>query len=260
MPDNFALITGASSGIGLEMARLLAQRGYHLLLVSNQEAELKKLQLELAKEFNKRVEILPINLATAEAAKAVFDYCNSKALNVEVLINNAGFFFFGQIADADYGKATAMMLLHVVTLSQMCTLFGAQMKERRKGYILNTSSISAYKSFPGIGYYGSTKAYIKSFTQSLHTELKHYGVHVTCLSPGATATNLYDPNVINVELGKKVGVMMNAQKVAAAGIEGLFKNKAVVVPGLLTKLMLFFARLTPQWLIYQIRIRSRWLK
>lgn len=260
MSESFALITGASSGIGLEMARLMAQRGYNLLLISNQQQELKRLQIDLAKQYNSRVEILHLNLADAEAAKQIFDYCGANNLTVEVLINNAGFFFFGQITDADYNNATAMMLLHVVALSQMCTLFGAQMKQRGKGFILNTSSISAYKSFPGIGYYGSTKAYIKSFTQSLHAELKYYGVHVTCLSPGATATNLYDPNVINVELGKKTGIMMSAEKVAKAGIDGLFKNKAVVVPGLLTRLMLFFAMLIPQWIVYQVRIRTKWLK
>src|SRR5690554_3275751 len=111
------------------------------------------------------------------------------------------------------------------------------MRQRKRGFILNNSSIAAYKAFPGIGYYGASRSYIKSFTRSLRTELKFYGVHVTCLCPGATATNLYDPNVIDVELGKKIGIMMSAEKVAKLGVKGLFKNKAVVVPGFVTKLM-----------------------
>lgn len=133
-----------------------------------------------------------------------------------------------------------------MTSSLLCTLFGNEMRKRSKGFI-HTFSISAFKDFPGIGYYGATKSYIKSFTRSLRTELKFYGVHVTCLCPGATATNLYDPNVIDVERGKKLGIYsMSAEKVATLGVKGLFNDKAVVIPGFMTRLMLFLAVLTPQ--------------
>ena len=142
----------------------------------------------------------------------------------------------------------------------VCTLFGGEMKKRKRGFILNMSSSAAFKAFPGIAYYGATKSYIRNFTQSLRTELKFYGVYVTCLCPGATATNLYDPNVINVALGKKLGIMMNAENVAKLGISGLFNNKAVVIPGIITKLMLFLALLTPQWMIYQIRKKAKLLR
>ncbi len=260
MPETFALITGGSSGIGLEIAKLLVARGYALVLVSNQQEQLSQLKQELSSQHKVRVEALYINLARSEAASEVFNFCQQRNLEVEVLVNNAGFFFFGQITDADIKKAQAKIHLHVMTSSLLCTLFGHEMRKRRKGFILNNSSISAYKDFPGIGYYGATKSYIKSFTRSLRTELKFYGVHVTCLCPGATATNLYDPNVINVELGKKLGIMMSAEKVAKLGVQGLFNNQAVVIPGLITKLMLFLALLTPQWVIYEIRKRTKFLK
>ncbi len=260
MPETFALITGGSSGIGLEIAKLLAARGYSLLLVSNQEEQLNQLKEELSSQHKVRVETVCINLARSEAASEVFNFCQQKNLEVEVLVNNAGFFFFGQITDADTLKAQAKIHLHILTSSLLCTLFGNEMRKRRKGFILNNSSISAYKEFPGIGYYGATKSYIKSFTRSLRTELKFYGVHVTCLCPGATATNLYDPNVIDVELGKKLGIMMSAEKVAKLGVQGLFNDKAVVIPGFMTKLMLFLALLTPQWVIYEIRKRTKYLK
>lgn len=259
MPEKFALITGGSSGIGLEIAHLLGRKGYALLLVSNQAELLEHYRHDLTQRHTVRVETLCLNLASTWAAQEVFDHCQRQRLEVEVLVNNAGFFFFGQVVDAELDSALSMLLLHTVTVAQLCTLFGNHMRERGRGYILNTSSISAYKAFPGIGYYGGTKTFIKSFTQSLHTELKLYGVHVTCLCPGATATNLYDPNVINVELGKKLGIMMDAREVAKAGVDGLFKNKAVVIPGAMTKLMLFLALLTPQWFIYQIRKRVKWL-
>jgi uncharacterized protein len=260
MPETFALITGSSSGIGLEIAKLLAARGYSLVLVSNQEEQLNQLKQELSSQYKVRVETLYINLARNEAASEVFAFCQQNNIEVEVLVNNAGFFFFGQITDADITLALAKTNLHVMTFSLLCTLFGNEMRKRRKGFILNNSSISAYKDFPGIGYYGATKSYIKSFTRSLRTELRFYGVHVTCLCPGATATNLYNPNVIDVELGKKLGIMMSAEKVARLGVQGLFRDKAVVIPGLMTKLMLVLALLTPQWVIYEIRKRVRVLR
>ena len=175
-------------------------------------------------------------------------------------ILNTLIFFFGEIADADMVRAQSIIHLHIMTSSLLCTLFGHEMRKRRKGFILNNSSISAFKDFPGIGYYGATKSYIKSFTRSLRTELKFYGVHVTCLCPGATATNLYDPNVIDVERGKKLGIMMSAEKVATLGVKGLFNDKAVVIPGFMTRLMLFLAVLTPQWVIYEIRKRTKFLR
>ena len=260
MPETFALVTGGSSGIGLEIAKLLAARGYSLVLVSNQEEHLNQLKQELSAQYKVKVETLSINLARSEAASEVFNFCRQNNLEVEVLVNNAGFFFFGHITDADMVKAQAKIHLHIMTSSLLCTLFGNEMRKRRKGFILNNSSISAYKDFPGIGYYGATKSYIKSFTRSLRTELKFYGVHVTCLCPGATATNLYDPNMIDVELGKKLGIMMSAEKVARLGVQGLFNDKAVVIPGFMTKVMLFLALLTPQWVIYEIRKRTKFLK
>ncbi len=260
MPEVFALITGSSSGIGLEIAKLLAERGYSLVLVSNEEERLNQLKQILSDQYEVRVETLHINLARSEAASEVFNFCQQSKLEVEVLVNNAGFFFFGQVTDADIEMAQAKIHLHVMTSSLLCTLFGNEMRKLRKGFILNNSSISAYKDFPGIGYYGATKAYIKSFTRSLRTELRYYDVHVTCLCPGATATNLYDPNVIDVELAKKIGIMMSAEEVAKLGVSGLFNNKAVVVPGLVTKAMLFLALLTPYWVIYEIRKRTKFLR
>lgn len=260
MTETFALVTGGSSGIGLELAKLLVARGYSLLLVSNQEERLNQLKAELSAHYGLRVETLCINLACNEAASEVFNFCQRNNLEVEVLVNNAGFFFFGQITEADTVLAQAKIQLHVMTTSLLCTMFGNEMRKRKKGFILNNSSISAFKGFPGIGYYGATKTYIKSFTRSLRTELKFYGVRVTCLCPGATSTNLYDPNVINIELGKKLGIMMSAEKVAELGLRGLFNDKAMVIPGIMTKLMLIFALLTPQWVLYEIRKRTNFLK
>jgi short-subunit dehydrogenase len=120
-----------------------------------------------------------------------------------------------------------------------------------------TSSVSAYKDFPGIGFYAASKTYIKSFSQSLRHEMRYYGVNVTTLCPGATATNLYDPNVINVEKGKRWGIMMDARKVAAAGLNGMFHNRSVVIPGFMTKVLTAISVLLPAIVIYWARVRWR---
>lgn len=258
--DEYALVTGASSGLGFEFSKILANEGYPLLLVSNDEEGLQHSVEKIQSEFNTNVIAHCLDLSHDDSAQRVFDYCEENELSIEVLINNAGFFFFGMATDADTEKAKSMIDLHVKTTSVLCTLFGAKMKERGRGYILNNSSISAYKHFPGIAYYGSTKAYIKSFTQSLRLELKPYGIHVTCLLPGATATNLYDPNVVNVERAKKLGIMLDPSFVARKGLRALFNNRSRSVPGVTTKIMNVFARMTPYWIIYILRKKSSFLK
>ena len=258
MKHPYALITGASSGIGLEISKVLGAKGYNLILVSNQGEILNELVSQFSVEFEVKLLCIDIDLTKEEASKEIFDFCENQQLEIEVLVNNAGFFFFGEAVEADPKTAMDMLNLHVRTTSIMCTLFGKQMKQRRKGYILNTSSISAYKDFPGIAYYGSSKSYIKSFTRSLRTELKRYGIHVTCLLPGATATNLYDPTIVNVPKAKKWGIMMDADKVARRGVRALFRNRSKVLPGFMTKLMNGFARATPHWLIYLISKRVKY--
>lgn len=251
MKNTYAVVTGSSSGIGLEMARELAQKGYNLVLISIETEKLQELQVELSKKYSVKVEILSSNLARKEAAQEVYDFC--KNFDIEILINNAGFFFFGQIINADLEKAASKIQLHVLTVSLLCTLFGKDFKEKGRGYILNTSSMSAYKDFPTIGYYGATKAYLKYFTRALRHELRYYGVSVTCLLPGAIITNLYDPNVVNLELGRKSGIMLSAEYVANRAIRDMFKGKAKSIPGISTKVFVLFMKLIPDWLIYQVR-------
>lgn len=251
MKNTYALITGSSSGIGLEMAKEIAKKGYNLILVSIETERLAELKSELAQEFGVKVEVLSCNLARKEAAREVYEFC--KSFDIEILINNAGFFFFGQIIHADLEKAAAKVQLHVGTVSLLCSLFGKDFKEKGRGYIMNTSSMSVYKAFPSIGYYGATKAYINYFTRALRYELKYYGVKVTCLLPGATITNLYDPNVVNLELGRKTGIMLPADFVAKKAVKDMFKGKARSIPGLSTKIFVVFMKWVPEWVIYQIR-------
>lgn len=254
-----ALITGSSSGIGFEMADILAQKGYSLLLVSNDAQGLVIAKDRIAA---RNVEIFThtMDLAQPEAARQLVQFCDENHYEIEVLVNNAGFFFFGEIVDADVAKAQKMLDLHILTVAQLCILFGNKMRARQKGYILNTSSLAAIKPFPGIGFYAASKAFITAFTRSLRYELKVYGIHVTSLNPGATATSLYDGMNIPMDLAVKTGIMLPPRYVAQKGINGLFKNKFMVVPGISTKIMMFFAKITPQWVIYLIRKHNPLMK
>jgi short-subunit dehydrogenase len=257
LTNHYAVITGAASGLGLEMAKLLAGKGYHLYL-----ADINALGLDSASQEIKsthRVDVLcaHMDLSLPDAAEKLYDDVRQRSLEVEVLISNAGFFFFGEITSADPERAANMIGLHVHTTSMLAIYFGREMKAKGRGYIMMTSSISAYQDFPGIGFYGASKSYIKSFGLSLRHELRYYGVNVSVLCPGATLTNLYDPKVIDVEKGKRWGIMMDADKVAKAGVEGMFKGKSVIMPGLLTKIMTYTSALLPGWLIFWVRVKWR---
>jgi len=253
-----ALITGSTSGIGLECARILAKKKYNVLLVSNEPQKLEELQSEFSTVYGVQVFTLYQDLSTLDAAETVYHYVLQNKLEVEILINNAGFFFFGEVVQSSPENASKMIHLHIHTTSLLCLYMGRHMKERGQGYIMNVSSISAFKDFPGIAFYATSKKFIKGFTRSLRTEMKYYGVKVTALCPGATATNLYDPNVIDLKKGMRYGIMMAAAEVAEAGIRGMFNNRAVIIPGILTKIMTWLSMLTPHWAIYLAR--KRWRK
>jgi hypothetical protein len=252
---DWALVTGACSGIGLELARGLAERGHPLVMVSNRERELGEAAEALRGAHGVQIHTVVMDLARADAAEAL--YAEVKARNVEpgVLINNAGMLLFGEVAETDPGKLDALLQLHVVTPTLLARRFGADMRARRSGHILIVSSISAWRPFPGIALYGASKRYLRDFADALRAELAVWGVHVTCLAPGAVATGLYDSRV-NVDLAKRVGVMVEPAFVARAGLEGLFARRARVVPGLGAKGMAFGMALCPGWLVGLLRRRT----
>ncbi|MBK7826877.1 SDR family NAD(P)-dependent oxidoreductase [Nannocystis sp.] len=259
-PNRLALVTGACSGIGRALAEGLAARGHPLVLVSERPAALAEAAAAIREAHGVPVQIVALDLARPEAAAELHAAVRELGLEVDILVNNAGFFFFGETVDADPARASAMLQLHVVTPSLLCTHFGRDMRARGRGHILLVASISAWRDFPGINYYGSSKKYLRGFARALRCELGVHGVNVTCLAPGATATALYSGTSVPVERARRLGVMMDAEVVAEAGLTAMFARRAEHIPGRLTRAMTLAAVLTPQWVIDLLRRHGPWLR
>lgn len=254
---NYALVTGASSGIGRYVSIALAQRGFPIIAVSNQPDNLEELKVHLEKTYSISVITLNMDLSAENAARQVFNYCEDHDLPVEVLVNNAGMLIYGETVQADDARIESLLQLHVMTPTLLCRLFGERMIHQGKGYILNVSSISAVMPYPTISLYGPTKTFLRHFTRSIRTEMNPLGINVTCLMPGATDTSFYGENIFSIERGKRLGMIKTPEKVAGAAIRALFKNRAECIPGLLNKLVVKLSPLLPYFLISILYSRSR---
>jgi len=257
---NIALITGGSSGIGFAIAQELAQRNLDLLIISNQPKELEQCKQVIEEQFRVQCYTLYKDLTAPTAAQEIFEHCTQNNFEVTTLINNAGILVFSEVVTAPIERVNAILQLHIYTPVMLCRLFGAPMKNKHNGSILNVSSISSVMPYPGISLYGPTKTFMRYFTRALRSEMKIYDVNVTCLIPGATATALYNPSKVNIQLAMKLGVMHRAETVAHTAVNALFKNKAECVPGFLNKLTVLFIPFVPSWIIYQIHKRTNLLQ
>ena len=248
----WALITGGSSGMGLEYARHLAEIGCNLLLVSNQEEELQKAAEELKRGKTIQVVSHYQNLATETAAEDLLAFCQSENLPIDILINNAGMFFFEELTTENEAKALTMMRLHILTPTRLCVVFGEEMKKRGCGYIINMSSMAAQLPCPGITIYSATKAYLKSFGKSLYFEMRPYGVGVTTVCPAAIATPLYKLKPSLLKFGVKIGLIGTPQWLVRKALKGMMRKKRVVKPGLMNVYLPPLIALLPKKLVDRI--------
>ncbi len=253
----WALITGGSSGMGLEYARQLAKKGYDLVLVSNRQEELKQASEELSRAYSSQIVTRFQDLSAETAADALMAFCQEESIEVEVLINNAGMFFFAELTTENEARALAMMRLHMLTPTRMCLLFGEAMKRRGHGYILNMSSMAAKLPCPGITVYSATKAYLKSFSKSLFFEMRPYGVGVTTVCPAAIATPLYKLKPSMMKLGVNVGLIGTPQWLVRRALRGMFHNRRVVKPGLMNYYLPPLIAILPKWLVARLWKRFR---
>ena len=268
-----ALVTGASSGIGLQYATALA-RDYHidLLLVSNQEQEQIEVAQQLAQTYGVQTTPLYADLSKQDAAEQLHQYCVDNKIDVDILINNAGVFFFNPLTDTNMRRFELMLNLHVVTVAKLTRLFAEDMvkreltdeqkqekvlgKPRRKGYILNMSSMSAWMAYPGIQTYNATKAFIYNFSKSLWYELYPQGVNITVMTPGAVDTALFGLSPNLRKLAVNLTVSIPPEKLVKRALKRMFQGKKADMPGVLNHLSTPLLKHTPDWLV---RLTYRWV-
>jgi short-subunit dehydrogenase len=243
--DRYALVTGATSGIGYELVKLLAKDGKNLIIVARDKKRLEEVKTEIENEYRTRVKLLPKDLSDPKAPVEIFSELEKEDINVDVLVNNAGFVVYGLFSETDLQKELKMIQLYVSTLTHMTKLFLKKMLENKSGWILNVSSGMALLSVPVLSVYSASKAYTLHFSEALANELHGTGVSVTCLCPPQTETEIFRrAKIENTKLARSK--KMGAATVAEAGYIALKKGKVIVTPGLKSQLLPIVIRILPR--------------
>ncbi|WP_162051480.1 SDR family NAD(P)-dependent oxidoreductase [Pontibacter pamirensis] len=248
-----ALITGASAGIGYELAELFAQHGHDLVLVARSEDKLQSMALKFAIKYKVYTKVIASDLSEHDAPEKVMAQLKQENTTVDVLVNNAGFGYYGAFRGSDLQRELDMMQLNMVSLTHLCKLFLEQLPEGRQGRVMNVSSTAAFPpAGPFMAVYYASKAYVQSFSEALAAELEDSNVTVTALCPGPTETNFKDAaNLEGSGIFSKQFVA-DARSVAKAGYEGMMAGEVVVIPGIHNKLTVFFTRFVPRSILRNI--------
>ncbi|MFY9794020.1 MAG: SDR family oxidoreductase [Candidatus Sulfotelmatobacter sp.] len=251
-----ALITGASGGIGYELAKLFAKDHYNLVLVARSSDKLNQVASQLRQQFGFNVKTMAVDLAQDQAVTILFEQLKGEKLEVDVLVNNAGFGVFGEFAEMPEEEILGQVQLNVVALTHLTRLFLPAMIERRQGKIMNVASTAAFQPGPLMAVYYATKAYVLSFSEALANEVAGTGVVVSCFCPGATDTGFQKrAGIENSRLFKKIGAM-NVETVARDGYRGLMAGKTLVISGTRNRLVAESVRFAPRkW----VTAMSRWV-
>jgi short-subunit dehydrogenase len=246
-----ALITGASGGIGLDLARLFAADGYRLVLVARNEQKLGAVAAELRARHGIDALVLPIDLSDTAAPEEIARLLEDRNIPVDVLVNNAGFGSHGPFVQAELAEQLNMIQVNVAALTHLTHLFLPGMIERKWGRVLNVASTASFEPGPWMAVYFATKAYVLSFSEAIATELAGTGVAVTALCPGPTATGFYDRAGI-VQTPIIHANTMDSAMVARMGYRAMNQGRAVVIPGLKNKLLTTAVRFTPRAMVRMI--------
>ncbi len=251
MSEKTVLITGASSGIGFELAKIFAEEGFNLILIARDKSRLEQAAKRLGRRDKSPITTLAKDLSSADSAEQIYKQLKKSNLQVDILINNAGFATYGFFADIDWSKDLAQMQLNMVTLTGLTKFLVKDMVKKKEGKILNIASTAAFQPGPLMAVYYASKAYVLSFSLALASELNGTGVTVTVLCPGPTRTSFADTaGLANTRLFKW-GVM-EAKAVAWAGYKGLMAGKKVVIPGVKNKILVWLRRFVPYSLAAEI--------
>jgi len=240
-----ALITGASFGIGLELARLFARDGFNLILVARSLDRLNQFAESFGKDFGVFVKVLAKDLSLPSAPDEIFEELKRESIHVDVLVNNAGFGIHGRFAKSDLKTQLNLIQVNIVSLTHLTRLLLPGMLERKQGGVLNIASTAAFQAGPLMAAYFASKAYVLSLTEALANETRGTGVRVTALCPGPTATEFQKRSNTEDVFENFLG-LMKASRVAEAGFSGFKKGKSLVIPGFMNKLQVFIVRLFPR--------------
>lgn len=243
------LITGASSGIGADLAKVFAEKGYGLILVARSTDKLQDLTRLIKQKFDVNAIALPEDLSTPQSAQKLFNEIEQLQLKVDVLINNAGMGHLGEFVKQDFASVEKMLHLNMTTLTLLCRLFGAQMAERGEGHIVNLASTAAFQAGPFMSLYYASKAFVLSFSEGLYAELKGRGVGVTASCPGPTQTEFFRAANMGSSNLVKLPHMMTSEQVAHEIYSAVRASRPIVIHGLTNKILAWATRLTPRFIL-----------
>ncbi len=250
-----ALVTGASSGIGLEIARQLARRGADLVLTARREDRLSALAAELRAQHGVDVRVVPADLAAPDAAVALYARTEGEGLPVDILVNNAGLGAWKAFADAPWETTASLLQVNVTALTQLTRLFVPRMIARRRGHVMNVASIGAYTPTPWFAVYAASKAYVRNFTEALDHELQGTGVRACCVCPGGTATGFLDQAGQQLKSGRGA-LLMPASRCAEIAVDKMLGGRRTVVTGFSNALGMWLLRFVPRRWIPAIADRA----
>lgn len=245
-----ALITGASNGIGLELAKIHASKGGDLVLVARNKARLEELKFELENRYKVKVHTIGKDLSAINAAKEVYDETMQHKLRIDYLINNAGFGDFGMFTETDWNKELQMINLNITTLTHFTKLYLQDMVKRKSGKIMNVASTAAFQSGPTMAVYFATKAYVLSFSEAVDNEVRNQGVSITTLCPGATESGFQAAAAMeesNLVKGKK---LPSSKEVAEYGYRAMMQGQTVAIHGMMNWILANSVRFIPRaWVV-----------
>lgn len=244
-PKGYALITGASKGIGKEIAIALAAQGWSLLLVARSADLLTAMQTDLATRYKVPVVTFAADLSLPEVPGQLLALCQEKGLAIRILVNNAGYGVWDKFEQADLAEIEGMNALNVIALVRMCHVFIPLLRQHPRSYLLNVSSLGAYQPLPFMANYGAGKAYVRSFSYALRSELRNSPISVTCLSPGGVRTAFPDRAKSHAVAERNDRYTMDADRCARITLKAMFKGRAEVIPGWYNVLAMFFTKLLP---------------
>lgn len=263
-----ALVTGGGSGIGKELARQLARRGFNLLLVSRNAERLKAAADEIKAQYGVETSYYSIDLAVQDSAYQLYDYCREQGYTIDMLVNDAGMFIYNDVLKCDTRRIEDILNLHVVTLTLMCRLFGEDMAQRGCGWILNLASYSKWMCWPGLSVYSASKNYVESFSKGFAAEMRESGVKVMAVSPAGVTTDLYGLPKKLQKVGLYCGILWTPSLTAKVTLNALFfgRRRNLIlsirsyVPGLLNVVAIPILTILPRSVVWLARQCTKMLQ